>query len=191
VTSEYRRGLIRTTLVASPRRGRVLAAKAVVLGSVTFVVGLVASLLSVWLVGALRVAHDGVIFPLPTITQARIVVGTAALLAAAAVLGLGIGALLRRSGGAVAVGIVSLVLPYLLAVTSAVPQGAADWLLRVTPAAGFAVQQGIPRYDQVIAMYGASMGYFPLPWWAGFGVTALWAGGLLVVAAALLRRRDA
>ena len=32
ITAEYRRGLIRTTLTASPRRGRVLAAKAIVLG---------------------------------------------------------------------------------------------------------------------------------------------------------------
>ena len=37
ITAEYRRGLIRTTLAASPRRGRVLAAKAVVIGAVTFV----------------------------------------------------------------------------------------------------------------------------------------------------------
>ena len=35
ITAEYRRGLIRTTLAASPRRGRVLAAKAVVVGAVT------------------------------------------------------------------------------------------------------------------------------------------------------------
>ena len=32
MTAEYRRGLIRTTLAASPRRGRVLAAKALVVG---------------------------------------------------------------------------------------------------------------------------------------------------------------
>src|SRR5262249_34570474 len=42
MTAEYRRGLIRTTFAACPRRGRVLAAKAVVLGSVTLVAGLVA-----------------------------------------------------------------------------------------------------------------------------------------------------
>jgi len=30
ITAEYRRGLIRTTFAASPRRGRVLAAKAIV-----------------------------------------------------------------------------------------------------------------------------------------------------------------
>ena len=38
-TSEYRRGLIRTTLAASPRRGRVLAAKAAVAGSLAFAAG--------------------------------------------------------------------------------------------------------------------------------------------------------
>ena len=41
ITAEYRRGLIRTTFAASPRRGRVLAAKAIVIGSVTFAAGLV------------------------------------------------------------------------------------------------------------------------------------------------------
>ena len=40
MTAEYRRGLIRTTLAASPRRGRVLAAKALVVGAVAFVAGL-------------------------------------------------------------------------------------------------------------------------------------------------------
>ena len=43
ITAEYRRGLIRITLAASPRRGRVLAAKAIVIGSVTFVAGLAAA----------------------------------------------------------------------------------------------------------------------------------------------------
>lgn len=40
MTAEYRRGLIRLTFAASPRRGRVLAAKAVLIGLVTFVAGL-------------------------------------------------------------------------------------------------------------------------------------------------------
>ncbi len=43
ITAEYRRGLIRVTLAASPRRGRVLAAKAIVIGAVTFVTGLAAT----------------------------------------------------------------------------------------------------------------------------------------------------
>ena len=54
VTAEFRRGLIRTTFIASPRRGRVLAAKAVVLGTVTFVVGLVSALIAVVVITQLR-----------------------------------------------------------------------------------------------------------------------------------------
>jgi hypothetical protein len=40
MTAEYRRGLIRTTLAASPRRGQVLAAKAIVAGSAAFAAAL-------------------------------------------------------------------------------------------------------------------------------------------------------
>lgn len=40
ITTDYRRGLILTTLAVSPRRGRVLAAKALVLGTVGFITGL-------------------------------------------------------------------------------------------------------------------------------------------------------
>src|SRR6202012_1544928 len=40
MTAEYRRGLIRVTLAATPRRGRGLAAKAIVLAAVTFAAGL-------------------------------------------------------------------------------------------------------------------------------------------------------
>src|SRR3984957_13467699 len=47
VTTEYRRGLIRVTLAASPRRGRVLASKAIVAGGISFVAGLAAAALVV------------------------------------------------------------------------------------------------------------------------------------------------
>jgi ABC-2 family transporter len=43
ITAEYRRGLIRTTLAAAPRRGQVLAAKAIVTAAVAFAAGLVGS----------------------------------------------------------------------------------------------------------------------------------------------------
>ncbi len=54
ITAEYRRGLIRTTFAASPRRGRVLAAKAVVIGAVTFVAGLAAVAIAVPLNGRIE-----------------------------------------------------------------------------------------------------------------------------------------
>ncbi|UXX95557.1 hypothetical protein N7U49_33455 [Streptomyces sp. AD2-2] len=43
VTSEYKRGLIRTTFTATPSRLKVLAAKTTVIGAVTFVTGLPAT----------------------------------------------------------------------------------------------------------------------------------------------------
>jgi hypothetical protein len=71
------------------------------------------------------------------------------------------------------------------------PAAAAQWLLRVTPAAAFAVQQSAKQYHQVENLYTPANGYFPLPWWAGFGVLCLWAAAALAGAAVLLRRRDA
>jgi ABC-type transport system involved in multi-copper enzyme maturation permease subunit len=130
-------------------------------------------------------------FPVPGATEARVIIGTGLLAAVAAVLALAVGTVLRRSAAAVAIVIVTVVLPYFLAVTAVVPAGAADWLLRITPAAGFAVQQGYPQYAQVTAVYSAVDGYFPLTPWAGFAVLCGWAAVALAAAAVLLRRRDA
>jgi ABC-type transport system involved in multi-copper enzyme maturation permease subunit len=191
ITAEYRRGLIRLTLAASPRRGRVLAAKAVVIGAVTFAVGLIAVGLAVPLVQWLEV-HKGMdLRPTPIGTEVRVIVGTAALLAVAAVLALGVGAMIRRSAGAVAAVIVLIVLPYLLGVASVLPTGAADWVLRTTPAAAFAIQQTEIPYPQVDATYTPGTGYFPLAPWAGFAVLCAYAAVALGFAFLLLQRRDA
>ncbi|MBB5800431.1 ABC-type transport system involved in multi-copper enzyme maturation permease subunit [Saccharothrix ecbatanensis] len=191
MTSEYRRGLIRTSLSASPRRGRVLAAKAVVIGSVTFVTGLVASSVAVPLVRAVQRSKGHFMFTVPTATELRVVVGTAALLAVAAVFSLAVGTVLRRSAGAVSVVIVAIVLPYILAIASVLPTGPSDWLLRITPAAAFAVQQSLPEYAQVTASYTPADGYFPLGPLGGFAVLCAYTALALGVAAYVLRRRDA
>ncbi len=120
------------------------------------------------------------------------VAGTAALLAVSAVLALAVGTLLRRSAGAVTAVIVGIVLPYLLArIPGVLPAGAEQWLVRVTPAAAFAIQQSAPQYAQVTANYSPGTGYFPLAPWAGFAVLCAWAAAALVLALFLLRRRDA
>ena len=116
--------------------------------------------------------------------------GTAALLATAAVLGVGLGALVRRSAVAITVAVVTVVLPYLLAVT-VLPDSAGDWLLRVTPAAAFAVQQSALEYAQVDNLYDPASGYFPLPPWGGFAVLAGWAAVVLAAAWYRLRKADA
>jgi len=190
ITAEYRRGLIRTTLTASPRRGRILAAKAIVIGAITYLTGLIAAGVVVTL-GQQTLRGNGVyVHPTTTLTELRLVAGTAALLAVAAVLALAIGALLRRSATAVTAVIMVIVLPYLLAI-SVLPAGAAQWLLRLTPAAAFAIQQSAPQYPQVSNIYTPVNGYFPLPPWTGFAVLCAWAAVALGLAVLLFRRRDA
>jgi ABC-type transport system involved in multi-copper enzyme maturation permease subunit len=191
ITTEYRRGLIRTTFAASPRRGRVLAAKAVVLAAVTFVTGLVAAAIVVPLGEHLLRENGNPIYPISALSEARIVVGTAALLAVSAVLALGVGTLLRRSAAAVTAVIAGIVLPYLLAtIPGVLPTGAEEWLVRITPAAAFSIQQSLPTYPQVTAQYTPGNGYFPLAPWAGFAVLCAWAAAALALAVFVLRRRD-
>ena len=191
ITAEYRRGLIRTTFAATPRRGRVLAAKAVVLAAVTFVAGLVAAAIVIPLGERLLRENGNPIYPISALTEARIVVGTAALLAVSAVLALGVGTLLRRSAAAVTAVIAGIVLPYLLAtIPGVLPTGAEEWLVRISPAAAFAIQQAIPAYPQVTSAYAPDNGYFPLAPWAGFAVLCAWAAAAFALAVFVLRRRD-
>jgi ABC-2 family transporter protein len=191
ITAEYRRGLIRTTLAAGPRRGQVLAAKALVIGAVSFVAGLVAAAAAIPIYARIASDNGNYIYPLSTLTEVRIVAGTAALLAVAAVLALAAGAALRRSAIAVTVVIVVIVLPYLISVTNLLPVGASQWLLRLAPAAAFSVQQAVPNYPQVSDVCTAATGCYPLAPWAGFAVLCLWAAAALALAVFLLRRRDA
>jgi ABC-type transport system involved in multi-copper enzyme maturation permease subunit len=192
MTAEYRRGLIRVTLAASPGRGMMLAAKAIVIGSVTFVAGLAGCTAALVLGARLERSNGNFILPVSLLTDVRAVAGTAAVLAVAAVLALAVGTILRHGAGAVTAVLVAIVLPYFLAVGLPVlPAAAADWLLRVTPAAGFAIQQSIPRYAQVSASYTPGNGYFPLGPWAGFAVLCAYAALALGLAVVLLRRRDA
>ncbi len=194
ITAEYRRGMIRTTFAASPRRGRVLAAKAIVIGLVTFAAGLAGA--AVALPIAERKLHSAgwasSVYPVWSLTSARglqIVVGSAALLAVAAILALSAGAVLRRSAGAIAAVVVLLIVP--LTLGAILPQGPADWLLRLTPAAAFGLQQGTPHYSQVTNVCQPINGCFPLAPWQGFAVLCVWAAAALGIAVFLLRRRDA
>ncbi|MGH3070526.1 MAG: ABC transporter permease subunit [Streptosporangiaceae bacterium] len=191
ITAEYRRGLIRTTLAASPRRGRVLAAKSIVAGAVTLVAGLAAAAVVVPL--ALRLSHGKGFYVLPVtaLTELRVMAGSAAVLAVTAVLAVAIGTMLRRSAAAVTAVVVVIILPYILGTAAVLPLSAEQWLLRLTPAAAFAIQQSVPQYAQVTDNYTPTNGFFPLPPWGGFAVLCAWAALALASAHYLLRRRDA
>jgi hypothetical protein len=194
ITAEYRRGLIRTTFAASPRRGRVLAAKAIVIGSATFVAGLIGAAIALPLAEHKLRSGGWVssVYPVWSLTSGRglqIVVGTAGMLAVAAILALSAGAVLRRSAGAITTVVVLVIVPLILG--TILPQQYADWLLRLTPAAAFGVQQGIPQYSQVMHTCLPYNGCFPLAPWTGLAVSAAWAAAGLGLATYQLRRRDA
>jgi ABC-type transport system involved in multi-copper enzyme maturation permease subunit len=194
ITGEYRRGMIRTTLAASPQRGRVLAAKAVVIGSVTFAAGLAGAAVAFPFV--VRKLHalgwNPPVWPVWSLTSqvgVQVVVGTAALLAVTALLALAAGTILRRSAGAITAVIALVIFPLVLAVI--LPTAPADWLLRYTPAAAFGLQTSTLRYPQVTTGCVPYHGCYPLAPWTGFAVLCAWAVLALAVAAVLLRRRDA
>jgi ABC-type transport system involved in multi-copper enzyme maturation permease subunit len=188
ITSEYKRGMIRTTFAASPRRGRVLAAKTIVIGVGTFAVGLVASVTAFFLAQPILRGNGYAppAFPYPSLSDwpvLRAVVGTAALLAVVAVFSLGVGAILRHSASAITVVIGLVTVPVLVAGT--LPLSAAQWLMRLTPAGGLAIQRAAPPTVTDFE-----------PWqllspWPGFAVLCGYAAAALTVALWLLRRRDA
>jgi hypothetical protein len=191
MTAEYRRGMVRTTLVARPERGRVLAAKATVIGAITFVLGLAAASTAIGIGQRIARANGEELNPVDALTEMRVVIGTAALLAVAAVLALAVGTMLRRSAGAVTAVLGAIVVPYILATGSVLPEGPSEWLLRLTPAAAFSVQQTLVEYPHVTNLYAPANGYFPLSPWAGFAVLCGYTAAALTAATILLHQRDA
>ena len=110
ITSEFRTGTIRVTLAACPRRLVVLGAKATLAAAVAFSVTLVSGAVAYGL-GLAMLDRDryatGDAWPA--------LVGVALAIASIAVLGLGIGTVVRHSAGAVSAVIGVVLLPGLLA----------------------------------------------------------------------------
>ncbi|MGA5761547.1 hypothetical protein [Nonomuraea bangladeshensis] len=172
------------TFCAAERRARRLLARGVVLGAVAFVAGLVTSGVVVPAGLALLRAHQNPIQPITLGTGLRVVVGYAALTAAAAVLALGLAALVRRGVVAAGLSVALVVVPYGLATA-----GLAPWLLMVTPAAGFAITQSVPTFAHVDVGPSLLGGYYPLSPWAGLAVTCGYAAFALAAAIAAHGRR--
>lgn len=155
---------------ATPVTRPMLAAKAVVVGTAAFVTGLIAVGVTMVTGKALLKGNGIEVMPISALTDIRILVGIAAVLALAALLALALGALLRRGWAAILVATSVIALPYAVSALPLLSDSVAQWLLRLTPAAGFAVQQTLVQYPQVVAHYAPSAGYFPLPGWAGLAV---------------------
>ncbi len=114
VTSEFSSGMIRATFAAAPRRPLVLAAKAAILAAVTLVAGEIMAFVAFGVGQAVLKSQ----FPHATLGQPgvlRAVLMAGAYPALIALIGLGLGALIRHTAGAISAVVgVLFVLPLIL-----------------------------------------------------------------------------
>jgi ABC-2 type transport system permease protein len=176
ITSGYATGLVNATLAAVPRRVPVLYGKAIVLMAASLALCVPAAF-AAFAVGQqiLSTHHIGTTLGQPGTVRA--VLGSALYLTAIGLLGLGFGALLRRTAGAISVLFATLFALPLIA--SFLPGGLSDQVSKYLPGqAGIAIASVRPD--------PAALGP-----WAGFGVLCLYTAIALGLAVWLLRRRDA
>lgn len=175
-TSEYRFGTIRTTFQAQPDRARVLWTKAGVLAVVAFVVGEIAAF-STFAIS--RAFDSSGALVLNTADDWRLVAGYGVVYALLAVIAVAVGSLIRHPAGAVAALLVwSLVIENLVLL---IP-GVGDDIYRWLPFLNGTLFAGDPQIT------GATD---PLSTLGSLGVLTATALGLLAIATAVLRRRDA
>ena len=177
ITSEFSSGLIRATLAAVPSRPLLLAAKAAVLGAVVLAVG------EIMAFAAFAVGEAVLRSPAPHATLGQPGVLRAILMAGAypgliALIGLGLGAVIRHTAGAICavVGIL-FVLPLIL-----LPLG-------------FSIQNSVGQFmpmliaeNSITAVKAQSHTLSP---GLGFGMLCLYAVAALVAGGWALARRDA
>jgi ABC-2 type transport system permease protein len=176
ISSEYSSGMIRTSLTAVPKRGRVLAAKSLVFAAVTFVVG-EATTFTAFFVGQALISGHAPHAALGDPGVARAVAGAGLYLTALAVLSVAAGALLRHPAAAIAcLMAVLLVLP---GIAQALPD---SWRNPVTEF--WPTQAG----GQLTSVYHSAHTLQP---WPGFGVMCLFVAIVYAIAWTLLDRRDA
>lgn len=179
MTGEYATGSIRSTLAAAPQRLAVLAAKAGVFGAAAFAAGLASSFAAFFL-GQAIFAGQGIGTSLGAPGALRPVFGGALYLAVFGLLSLGLGALIRRTAGAIA--ILTAVLIFLPASVGALP---AAWRNDVNPYLPSVAGQMIIGRTKF-----TPPGPLLSPW-TGFAVLCGYAAAVLIAAAVALYCRDA
>jgi hypothetical protein len=176
ISSEYSSGMIRTSLIAVPKRGRVLAAKSLVFAVVTFIVGEVTSF-AAFFVGQALISGYAPHAALGDPGVARAVVGAGLALTALAVLSVGVGTLLRRPAAAIA--FMMAVLFVLPGLAQALPESWRNPVTEFWPTlAG----------GQLASVHHSAHTLQP---WPGFGVMCLFVVIVYAIAWTLLDRRDA
>ena len=177
-SGEYATGMIRATLAVVPARLPVLWAKLIVLVAVMLPLSLLAAVAEFFTATALESARGGSAISLSDPGVLREVIGAALYLTVIAVIGLALGALLRRTAAGLSVfAAVFLVVPLVAAYLPASIKGLTPYL----------------PSDAGGTIWGAGklFGGQQLGPWTGFAVLCGYAVVLTGLAAWRLRRRDA
>ena len=183
ITTEYRFGTIRNTFLAVPRRLSVLAAKTLLLALLGAVIGVVVALAAFYLAKALATSPL-VPLELGSGDDWRQVLGYGPLFAIAGVIAVSVGAIIRQSAGAVAILLLwPLLLESLFTLIPTVGENVGPWL-------PFAASSKWVSPTSSVGDLFQSSGTGPTPI-QGLLVFAAWGLVLWVIAAVLLKRRDA
>lgn len=179
IGNEYASGLIASSFAAQPRRTRVLASKAIIVGVATAVVGAAAAFVAYFATRPIQRGNGFVApgYPEPDLTSEpvlRAILGSGALCGLIGLLALGIGMVVRRTAIAIPVVIASMLVPALLVVDENVARRVQGW----SPFAGFSIQHTVDRDD-----------YYTAPW-VGLAVLAAYAAGAIALGVVVTRRRD-
>ncbi|WP_159603847.1 ABC-2 transporter permease [Agromyces humi] len=179
ISGEYSTGMIRSTLTAVPRRLPALAAKAVILGAATFVVGAIATF-SAFAVSSVVFAGIDVTANLLDPAVFLPLLGGALYLSLVSLFALGVGTILRSSAGGIAA-----VLGILLLLPTVLQMIPADWAQDLVP---YLVSiAGMNTFTSTTAE--ASADGFGV--WLNLAIVLGWVAAAGVGAAATLTKRDA
>jgi ABC-2 type transport system permease protein len=177
VTSEYGNGMIRATLAATPRRGQVLAAKAVVLTGTLLVAGTVTSFVG-YFGGNWFLEREGIGIALSDDGVLRAMFGGGLYMAGLGLLAAAVGLLVRHTAAAL-----SIVLGVVFVAGTMVfllPGAWGEWIGKLMPGNAGSVITAPVSFNPVA-----------LDPWPGFGVFMAEVAVVLVVGWMTFRRRDA
>jgi ABC-type transport system involved in multi-copper enzyme maturation permease subunit len=176
ITSEYSTGMIRASLLAEPRRWRMMLAKSAVFAVVVLLVGEVVTFAS-YGIGS-RIMHSKAPVSLSDPGVLRAVIGGGMYLSLLGLFSLAIGSIVRHTAGSIT-GVIGFIL-VLSPLAQLLPGDIGKYVHAYLPAeAGQLIAYAHTPPDGVLSP------------WQGFGVFCLWTAVLLAVATYLLERRDA
>lgn len=187
ITGEYASGQIRSSLAAVPRRGQLLAAKAIVVAAVSFLLGVVSILLS-WAISAPFLnGHAGSLLDAEYL---GFFWGAGLSYAGIALMSMGLGFLMRSTAGSISV---AMTLLFVLAIPLQILGEKWNWALKILGLLPASVQSAVVDPFSLVTTWGSTEpnAINFLEHWQAVAVFAAWAIVPVLAAWAVFSRRDA